>query len=283
MILLELPGKNKLTRKKFYHTVAYHIVALQYSKMPPKEVHMQAKDRLILALDVDTMAEAQWLVEQTEGFVGVYKVGMQLYNNEGPAVIRWLMARGKKVFADLKFHDIPNTVAQAGEVMTGHGVFMYNVHCAGGREMLSKTTQATQTKAQKLGSQQPLVIGVTILTSLDQQAVNGEVGLTGTVQDNVVKYARLAQECGLNGVVASPKEITAIREACGPEFVLVIPGIRPQWAAANDQKRIMTPTEAIAAGATYIVVGRPITGAADPGQAASLVVAEIAAGQGKSA
>lgn len=239
---------------------------------------MEAKERLILALDVDTMAEAQRLVEQTEDFVGIYKVGMQLYNSEGPAVIRWVMEQGKKVFADLKFHDIPNTVAQAGEVMTRHGVFMYNVHCAGGREMMSKTVQATKAEAQGLGIKEPLVIGVTILTSLDQQAVNNEVGLAGTVQDNVVKYALLARESGLSGVVASPKEISAIREACGPEFVLVIPGIRPQWAAANDQKRIMTPEEAIAAGATYIVVGRPITAAADPGQAAARVVSEIADG-----
>ncbi len=243
-----------------------------------KEIHMDAKERLILALDVDTMAEARRLVELTEDYVGIYKVGMQLYNSEGPAVIRWLMERRKKVFADLKFHDIPNTVAQAGEVMTCHGVFMYNVHCAGGREMLSKTVLATKAEAQGLGLPAPMVIGVTILTSLDQQAVNNDVGLAGTVQDNVVKYARMAQECGLSGVVASPKEITAIREACGPEFVLVIPGIRPQWAAANDQKRIMTPKEAIAAGATYIVVGRPITAAPDPGEAAAKVVREMTSG-----
>lgn len=243
-----------------------------------EEVHMEAKERLILALDVDTMAEAERLVDLTQDYVGVYKVGMQLYNSEGPAVIRRLMEQGKKVFADLKFHDIPNTVAQAGEVMTRHGVFMYNVHCAGGREMLSKTVQATKAEAQGLGIPAPMVIGVTILTSLDQQAVNNEVGLAGTVQDNVVKYARMAQESGLSGVVASPKEITAIREACGPEFALVIPGIRPQWAAANDQKRIMTPGEAVAAGATYIVVGRPITAADNPREAAAKVVEEMSAG-----
>lgn len=239
---------------------------------------MEAKDRLILALDVDTMEEALKLVEQTKEYVGVYKVGMQLYNSAGPEIIRRLQALDCKVFADLKFHDIPNTVAQAGRVMVRHGVFMYNVHCAGAKEMMTKTAEAAKDEAEAIGRLQPLVLGVTILTSLDQAAVNAEIGLNGSVEENVVRYARLAKECGLAGVVASPKEISAIREACGPDFVLVIPGIRPEWAAANDQKRVMTPKEAIAAGATYIVVGRPITAAANPTEAAAKVSAEIAEG-----
>ncbi|HEX3032033.1 MAG TPA: orotidine-5'-phosphate decarboxylase [Bacillota bacterium] len=238
---------------------------------------MEANDRLILALDVDTMEEAERLVAATKDYVGVYKVGMQLYNSVGPAVIHRLKQLGHKVFADLKFHDIPNTVKQAGEVMTGHGVYMFNVHCAGGREMMRQTTEGAKAAAARTGEAAPLLLGVTILTSLDQAAVNEEVGLAGAVADQVVRYARLAQESGLDGVVASPKEIGALRQACGEDFALVIPGIRPAWAAANDQKRIMTPGEAIAAGATYIVVGRPITAAADPREAAAKVVAEIVA------
>ncbi|MHB8172448.1 MAG: orotidine-5'-phosphate decarboxylase [Thermincolia bacterium] len=239
---------------------------------------MQPKDRLILALDVDTMAQAEALVEKLHNLVGVFKIGMQLYNSEGPEVVRRIQAGGGKVFADLKFHDIPNTVAQAGKVMTGHGVFMYNVHTAGGKKMMAEAVAATEQKAAEAGISKPLVIGVTVLTSIDQATLNQEVGIQGSVEDQVVRWAKLAQEAGLDGVVASPQEVRAIRQVCGNEFNLVIPGIRPVWAAANDQKRIMTPREAIAAGATYIVVGRPITHAPDPREAAEKIVAEIEEG-----
>jgi len=239
---------------------------------------MQAKDRLILALDVDTMAQAEALAEKLHDLVGVFKIGMQLFNSEGPEVVRRIQARGGKVFADLKFHDIPNTVAQAGKVMTGHGVFMYNVHTSGGRKMMAEAVAATANKASEMGITKPLVIGVTVLTSMDQAILTEEIGIDRPVEEQVVKWAKLAQEAGLDGVVASPKEVAAIRQACGKDFVLVIPGIRPAWAAANDQKRIMTPREAIAAGATYIVVGRPITHAPDPREAAEKIVAEIEEG-----
>ena len=236
---------------------------------------MEAKDRLILALDVDTLEEAQRLVEATSGYVGVYKVGMQLYNSVGPSIVKWLHDRGEKVFVDLKFHDIPNTVAQAGRVMTRLGAYIFNVHAAGGKKMMAETALKSKALAEELGLERPKVIAVTLLTSLDGATVREEVGLSGEVVDNVVRYAVLAKEAGLDGVVASPQEVKAIREACGEEFCLVIPGIRPAWATTDDQKRIMTPKEAIIQGATYIVVGRPIAKAANPSEAAGLVVKEI--------
>ena len=200
---------------------------------------------------------------------------MQLYNSVGPSIVKWLHDRGEKVFVDLKFHDIPNTVAQAGQVMTRLGAYIFNVHAAGGKKMMAETAVKSKTLAEELGLERPKVIAVTLLTSLDGPTVRDEVGLSGEVVENVVRYAVLAKEAGLDGVVASPQEVKAIREACGEEFCLVIPGIRPAWAATDDQKRIMTPKEAIVQGATYIVVGRPIAKAANPSEAAALVVKEI--------
>lgn len=238
----------------------------------------KAKDRLIVALDVDTMAEAENLVAQLQDFVGVFKVGMQLYNSEGPEVLRRLHSLGGRIFLDLKLHDIPNTVGQAGAVLTRHRVFMYNVHTAGGREMMQRAVEATVREAADLSIPRPLVIGVTVLTSISQDILENEIGINREIKGQVVKWALLAKEAGLNGVVASPKEITAIREACGQDFVIITPGVRPAWAAANDQKRVMTPGEAIKAGASYLVVGRPITAAADPAEAAKRILEEMEAG-----
>lgn len=239
---------------------------------------MKAKDRLIVALDVDTMAEAEALVDKLHEYVGVFKVGMQLYNSEGPEVLRRLHGLGGRIFLDLKLHDIPNTVGQAGAVLTRHRVFMYNVHTAGGREMMQRAAAATEKEAAALGGQRPLVIGVTVLTSISQEILENEIGINRSVKDQVVKWALLAKAAGLDGVVASPKEITAIREACGPDFVIITPGVRPAWAAVNDQKRVMTPQEAMQAGASYLVVGRPITAAADPVEAAKKILEEMEAG-----
>lgn len=239
---------------------------------------LSAKDRLIVALDVDTMEEARGLVDQLAAHVGMFKVGMQLYNSAGPEVVRMIQSLGGKVFVDLKFHDIPNTVAHAGAVITRLGANIYNVHAAGGKEMMMKTAEATKQEVEKTGVVKPLILAVTVLTSIDQKTLNEEMGIPGEMENQVVKWAKLAQEAGLDGVVASPKEVSAIRAACGEDFALVIPGIRPAWAAANDQKRIMTPKDAISAGATYLVVGRPITAASDPVDAAQKVVKEIEEG-----
>lgn len=239
---------------------------------------LSAKDRLIIALDVDTLQEAELLVARLQDHVGVFKIGMQLFNNEGPEVVRRVNSLGGKVFLDLKLHDIPNTVGQASVVLTRQRVFMFNVHTAGGSEMMKKAAAAARQEAEGSGVPLPLVIGVTVLTSINQAILENEVGISRSVEDQVVKWARLAKESGLNGVVASPREIRAIREACGRDFAVITPGVRPAWADVNDQKRVMTPKEAVAAGASYLVVGRPITGAADPVEAARRIVEEMEEG-----
>lgn len=239
---------------------------------------LSAKERLIVALDVDTTDEALSLVEKLQNHVGVFKVGMQLYNSEGPEILKKIHGLGGKIFLDLKLHDIPNTVGQAAAVLTRHGVFMYNVHTAGGSEMMKKAAESADKVSSQQGLTRPLVIGVTVLTSINQSILENEMGVSRSVEEQVVSWARLAKESGLDGVVASPKEIRAIREACGDEFVIITPGVRPEWAAANDQKRVMTPREAVAAGASYLVVGRPITGAADPVDAAKRIVSEMEEG-----
>ena len=233
------------------------------------------KQKLIVALDVDTRAEAEKLVEALAPYVGAFKAGMQLYNSEGPEMVRALMERGAKVFVDLKFHDIPNTVAQAGRVMTRLGVFMYNLHVAGGSEMMRQTVEASRREAEALGLKPPLLLGVTVLTSITEAQLREEMGVECGLTEQVVQWAQLAQAAGLAGVVASPQEIRAIRQACGADFLIVTPGVRPAGAQLNDQKRVMTPGEAIQAGASYLVVGRPITGAADPAAAAQAIVAEM--------
>jgi len=239
---------------------------------------LPAKDRLIIALDVDTMSEAEGLVVRLQDHAGVFKVGMQLFNSEGPEAVRKIHRLGGRVFLDLKLHDIPNTVGKAGAVLTRMGIFMYNVHTAGGTEMMKAAIRSTITEAEESGIRLPMVLGVTVLTSINQTILEQEMGVSGSVEEQVVKWAGLAKESGLNGVVASPKEIRAIREACGRDFVIVTPGVRPAWAAANDQKRVMTPREAMEAGASYLVVGRPITGAANPAEAARRIVEEMEEG-----
>jgi orotidine-5'-phosphate decarboxylase len=236
---------------------------------------LSAKERLIIALDVDTMEEAEALVSRLQGYVGVFKVGMQLFNNEGPDVVKKIHQMGGRVFLDLKLHDIPNTVGQAAAVLARQRVMMFNIHTAGGSEMMKKAVEMTIEEAEATGVPLPMVIGVTVLTSINQEILENEMGIQRSVEEQVVKWAKLAKASGLNGVVASPKEIKAIREACGKDFVIITPGVRPVWAAANDQKRFMTPKEAMDAGASYLVVGRPITGAADPVEAARKIVEEM--------
>lgn len=240
-----------------------------------KQLFLSPKDRLIVALDVNTRDEAERLVDQLQPFVGAFKVGMQLYNSEGPPIVRLLNERGGKVFVDLKFHDIPNTVAQAGRVMTRLGAFMYNLHVAGGREMMRCAVEATRKEAEIRGGQSPLILGVTVLTSITSQQLREEIGIERDLTEQVVEWAKMAKEAGLDGVVASPQEITALRKACGPEFLIVTPGVRPAGAQRNDQQRVMTPGEAIKAGASYLVVGRPITAASNPAAAAQAIVEEM--------
>lgn len=237
-----------------------------------------AKDRLIVALDVDTLEEAERLVGLLRNHVGVFKVGMQLYNSVGPQILQRIHNLGGRIFLDLKLHDIPNTVAQAGEVLTRHRVFMYNVHAAGGQQMMIKAVEASAAEAKEMAIAKPVIIAVTVLTSIDQEVLTNEIGIDRNVEDQVVHWSRLAKASGMNGVVASPQEIRAIRQACGEDFLIITPGVRPVWAAPNDQKRIMTPKEAIKAGASYLVVGRPITASHDPLHAVEKILAEMEEG-----
>jgi orotidine-5'-phosphate decarboxylase len=238
------------------------------------------RERLVVALDVETVERALALVEQLRGHVGMFKVGKQLFTAAGPGVVREITARGEKVFLDLKFHDIPNTVAMAGVEAARLGASIFNVHAAGGSAMMRATVEAVARAVAREGLARPLMLGVTVLTSLDEAALH-EIGVGGTVEAQVVRLARLCRAAGLDGVVASPQEIVPIRDAVSdPDFVILTPGVRPAGAALDDQRRVMTPGEAVRAGATYLVVGRPVTGAADPAEAAKKIAQEIEPGGG---
>lgn len=235
-----------------------------------------ARERLIFALDVDAFEEAERWVKLLHEKVGVFKVGKQLFTRCGPEVVRMIRAEGAEVFLDLKYHDIPNTVALAGVEASRLGVRMFNVHALGGREMMDATVSAVDRLLPRGSAGRPLLLAVTILTSSTEETLR-EVGIEAPVTEMVPRLARLAQEAGMDGVVASPREVELIRRACGPDFVIVTPGVRPADAALDDQKRVMTPGEAVAAGADYLVIGRPISAAPDPVEAAERILAEMAA------
>jgi orotidine-5'-phosphate decarboxylase len=233
-------------------------------------------DQLLIALDVPTGGEALRLADLLRGSVGGFKIGNQLFTAEGPAIVRALTGRGDRVFLDLKFHDIPNTVANAVAAATSLGVWMVNVHASGGTKMMQAAAEAARKTASTEGRAAPLVIAVTVLTSMTAAAMS-EAGTNVPVIDQVSRLARLAQEAGLDGVVASPQETSAIRALCGPGFAIVTPGIRGGAAitSKDDQERTMTAASAIAAGSSYLVVGRPVIAAPDPRAAAEKIAEEI--------
>jgi len=230
-------------------------------------------DQLIVALDVDTVAEARALAERLRGAVGAFKIGSRLFTSEGPGIVEELASRGDRIFLDLKFHDIPNTVAGAVAAATRLGVWMLNVHAAGGRAMMRAARDAAQEEAARRSRPAPLVIAVTMLTSL-RDSMLAEIGVTDGMGTQVGRLAALAESSGLDGVVASPHEIAIIRRRCGDRFAIVTPGIRGAADASNDQSRTTSAAEALAAGASYLVVGRPIIAAADPRAAADRLAAE---------
>jgi len=236
-------------------------------------------DQLVVALDVDRLDQALQLADVLRGAVGGVKVGNRLFTAEGPRAVTALVERGDRVFLDLKFHDIPHTVAGAVAAATRLGVWMINVHAGGGRDMMRAAKHAACETAATLDRPTPLVIGVTVLTSLDETALR-ETGVDKTLLSQVEALAGLAHEAGLDGVVASPHEIATIRSACGERFAIVTPGIRlpDEKPAGDDQSRTITPSEALRAGATAIVVGRPIIAAPDPRRAAERIVSEMRAG-----
>ena len=230
-------------------------------------------DQLLVALDVDTADEARALADRLRGVVGGFKVGNRLFTSEGPSVVEELASRGDRVFLDLKFHDIPNTVAGAVAAATRLGVWMLNVHASGGSAMMRAARAAADDEAARRSRPVPLVIAVTVLTSLDQTAL-AEIGLDHSMTAQVERLAALAEASGLDGVVASPQEIAIIRRRVGGRFAVVTPGIRGTADQRGDQSRTMSAVEALAAGASYLVVGRPIIAAADPRAAAERIAAE---------
>ena len=233
-------------------------------------------DRLLVALDVDNADRALALADQVGGIAGGLKVGSRLFTMAGPDLVRRLVESGARVFLDLKFHDIPNTVAQAVDAAVRTGAWMINVHASGGSAMMQAAARAAAEAATATGGPTPLVIAVTVLTSMDEEALT-QTGVTRPLLDHVLNLARMAHAAGMQGVVASPRETAAIRQACGPNFAIVTPGIRGASAGQekNDQARTMGPAEAVKAGATYIVVGRPIIAASDPKAAAQAIVNEL--------
>jgi orotidine-5'-phosphate decarboxylase len=234
---------------------------------------IENRNRIIIALDVQTQEEGIALVSKLRD-ARTFKVGLELFTAEGPAFFKKLKALRKDVFLDLKLHDIPNTVAGAVRSAFRHGVQMMTIHTSGGREMMAKAAETARQVSIELGRPKPVLLGVTVLTSL-KGADLAEVGVTADVAAQVLRLAGLAKAAGLDGVVCSPQEIDVLRKEFGRDLVIVTPGIRPLWAAAQDQKRIMTPAEAVAKGADYLVIGRPITGAPSPQEAFLKVVEEL--------
>lgn len=235
------------------------------------------RDRVFVALDVESLEDAGRLLDQLEGAVTGVKIGSQLFTSAGPAAVELAHKRGHRVFLDLKFHDIPNTVAGAVRSAARLGVFMLNVHAAGGLQMMRAAAEAAAQAAREFGVGRPICLGVTVLTSLDRRALETEVGVTASVEGHVLRLAEAARQAGLDGCVASPQEIRRIRLALGSRFAIVTPGIRPRAATEDDQKRVATPRAALDAGADYLVIGRPITDARDPKAAAAAIISELEA------
>jgi len=236
----------------------------------------EAARRIMVALDYPEQASAESLIAELQGVPCYMKVGLQLFYAAGPSFIESLKERGYYVFLDVKMHDIPNTVKGGANSVTKLGVDMFNIHAAGGSAMLEAAMEGVDA-ALAGGGRKPSVIAVTHLTSTSQAMLNEEIGIAGTVEEAVIRYAQLAKKAGLSGVVASPSEVVAIKAACGAAFQTVTPGIRPIGAAVNDQSRIMTPSEALAQGTDYMVIGRPITAAPDPRAAIESIIKELTA------
>jgi orotidine-5'-phosphate decarboxylase len=236
---------------------------------------MPVSEKLILALDVPDYGRASELVERFKEHIGVFKVGPELFLSAGSKIIEEINKKHGKVFLDLKFHDIPNTVSKAAIIATKLGVHMFNVHTSGGLEMMKKCKNSVADLCLRENVERPKILGVTVLTSISKEILNAEVGIPHSVKTHVKHLASLAQKAGLDGVIASAREASMIRELCGKGFLIVTPGIRPSWTPPDDQKRTMTPKEAIKEGADYLVIGRGVLQHEDPLKALELISLEI--------
>jgi len=237
---------------------------------------MEPKDRIILALDVSSYEEAVETIEKFREDINIFKVGLELFTSAGPKIIEKINSAGKKVFLDLKFHDIPNTVAKSALAAAELGVFMLTVHTSGGFEMMQKTAEELVKASLKRNSSRPRILGVTVLTSIDSECLKNEIGILHSMKTHIKHLAGLALKAGLDGVVASPEEAEIIRSSFGNNFLIVTPGIRPSWAPPDDQKRTLTPKQALRKGADYLVIGRAIMSQPDPLRALKRIHDEIA-------
>lgn len=234
-----------------------------------------SKEKIIVALDVETAAKAREIIAELRNDVGAFKIGLQLFTSAGASFVREVVADGVKLFLDVKFHDIPNTVAKASIEVARLGVWMFNVHALGGGEMMRRTIENVREVCEKENLARPKIIGVTILTSANRETLR-EVGIAEETERQVLNLAQLTAKCELDGVVASPLEARAIRKNIErKDFLIVTPGIRPSFATNDDQKRVMTPNDAVRAGADYLVIGRAITGAEDKIAAVRKILEEI--------
>jgi len=232
-------------------------------------------EKIAIALDVPDLDSARVLLDQLQDSGRLFKVGSQLFTSVGPAIIKEIKDREKSLFLDLKFHDIPNTVARAAEVATELGVDIFNIHISGGAEMMKTAAEAVYSKASKLSIKKPILLGVTMLTSIDKPSFQNVFSSSRDLTPQIAYMAKLAEDSGLDGVVASPQEIKLIRETCGNDFVILTPGIRLEQLENDDQKRIMTPSQAFSEGADYIVIGRPIYQSPDPAETFSRILHHI--------
>lgn len=232
-------------------------------------------NRLIVALDYETEEAALAMVERLSGLLTTFKVGSQLFTKSGPGIVRKIHDAGGRVFLDLKFHDIPTTVAKSGIEAARLGVFMFNVHVAGCGTMMKRCMEMVGEACEREGLPRPYIIGVTLLTSICEETLRNDLGVAKSIPEQVTHMARLAKESGLDGVVSSAREVKLIRETCGPDFRIVTPGIRPAGASLDDQSRVATPEEALRQGSDYLVIGRPITGASDPVKTVQEILQEM--------
>lgn len=234
-----------------------------------------AKERIILALDVDDLGEAEKLVVELKDHVGYFKVGLQLFTSYGFSAIKMIRSHGGKVYCDLKFHDIPNTVSHACSNLIKHNINFFNIHLQGGSKMVSQVVKTSKDAAKNLGIEPPTILGVSLLSSFGQRTLSEELCVGKSIENYIIKLAQMAKGCGLNGIIAGASEAKKIRQEFGEDFIILCPAIRPTWAAVNDQIRVDTPAEAIKSGIDYLVIGRPIIDTEDKIGAVNLIIDEI--------